>query len=76
MNHLEWALLVEKAYDFLAADKYGLFRDLVPEIERRIDMEDPYKKLRSQGRNRYGRCSTEQQADRENDIGKVKDILK
>ena len=46
MNHLEWILLADKTYSFLAADRRGLFRDLAPEIERRICEADPYKELR------------------------------
>ena len=46
MNHLEWVLLAEKTYSFLAADRRGLFRELAPEIERRICGADPYKELR------------------------------
>ena len=45
MNHLEWVLLADKTYSFLAADRHGLFRDLAPEIERRICEADPYKEL-------------------------------
>ena len=46
MNHLEWILLAEKTETFLAADRHGIFRDLAPEIERRIYEADPYKELR------------------------------